>query len=362
MRGYVRKRRLCKEVVGLLLAGLLCCVSAVVAIDPYFHYHKPLTSLFYYRFGEDRSVNDGIIRRFAYDGLLIGTSMIENTDASQVEEAYGGRFAKVAYPGGTFLEIDRAIQLAVRTHPNLHLVVRSLDTSHLLDAPDRMRYPPEEMPTYLYDHNLLNDAFYVFNLKVQEQCAEMVLGRLRGESPGIESFDEYGNWMNSVTSANTGPSFVLADKTAFVPPVETNELDDAKREQVIENYERNVLATIRENPEIEFYFFLPPYSVAWWMKRIERGNFAICRAAEQELLVRLLTCENAHVYGYQNLFDVTTDLNNYRDDQHYVGSVNELIVQKMAAGEGELTLDNYEAYLDETYGFYERYDYASLFE
>lgn len=57
------------------LAVLLIGIAVIVIIvDPYFHYHKPLSFLSY-RIYEERYVNDGISRHFTYDAVITGTSM-----------------------------------------------------------------------------------------------------------------------------------------------------------------------------------------------------------------------------------------------------------------------------------------------
>lgn len=358
-------RGLLKAALAVLVGCIVCWVAIVVAVDPFFHYHKPLTNLLYYRLPAQDLLflNDGILRHFDYEGLLIGTSMVENTDVTPLEEAYDARFVKAIYPGATFGDLDEAIRTALDAQPHVRVVVRSPDTSHLLDEPDRTVYPTDEMPAYLYDTNPLNDAPYVLSWQVlRQRCVPMLLGRLRGASPGIDSFDQYGNWMASEESGHTGAAYVLEGKDSYVPADEFSQLEPVRRAEIDESIEDDVLATIRANPQVEFVFYIPPYGITWWMDKCENGTIEMRRAAEEELLSRLVACENVRVFGFQNLFDVTTNLDLYRDRQHFTSPVNELMLQKMEAGEGLLTKDSYRAYLDEVYEFYESYDYAALFE
>ena len=57
----------------LLIAGMVMAVVAYV--DPFMHYHKPLTDVFYYNLNNERSQNDGITKHFDYDALITGSSM-----------------------------------------------------------------------------------------------------------------------------------------------------------------------------------------------------------------------------------------------------------------------------------------------
>ena len=59
--------------VVLLVCVVLCC-TLVVTVDPFFHFHKPVSSLSYPLVNE-RYQNDGIARHFDYDAVITGTSM-----------------------------------------------------------------------------------------------------------------------------------------------------------------------------------------------------------------------------------------------------------------------------------------------
>ena len=64
---------------GLIVVAALCALGFLVyRVDPFFHYHKPDTSRYYYTLDNQRSQNDGIIRHFDYDAMIIGSSMTEN--------------------------------------------------------------------------------------------------------------------------------------------------------------------------------------------------------------------------------------------------------------------------------------------
>lgn len=60
-------------------------------------------------------------------------------------------------------------------------------------------------------------------------------------------------------------------------------------------------------------------------------------------------------------FDIVTNLNNYKDIQHYSNKVNSIILVKMKNGESLLTNDNFEIKMNEIKTFYTTYDYEKLF-
>lgn len=76
--------------VVMVVILLMVTATLVFRIDPFFHYHKPLISDYYYRISNQRSQNDGIEKNFDYDGIIIGTSMTQNFKTSEAELLWGG--------------------------------------------------------------------------------------------------------------------------------------------------------------------------------------------------------------------------------------------------------------------------------
>ena len=76
------------------------------------------------------------------------------------------------------------------------------------------------------------------------------------------TFDQYMNW---APEKEWGKEAVL--RTYSRPEerfVRENPLTEEDARMVRENLEQNVIAAAAENPEITFYCFFPPYSVAYW--------------------------------------------------------------------------------------------------
>ncbi len=75
--------------IGLLAAAVAAAVLLVWLVDPLFHFHKPFPFISYNLYDE-RYVNDGILRHFDYNTVIIGTSMAQNFKPSEVEALFGG--------------------------------------------------------------------------------------------------------------------------------------------------------------------------------------------------------------------------------------------------------------------------------
>ena len=344
-------------VISLII--LIFFSSFIIVIDPYFHYHKPLDG-FYYELNNERSQNDGIIKHFDYDAMIIGTSMSENFKTSELDELFGTNSIKVPFAGGTYKELNDNIANAIAYNPNLKMVVRPLDYAYLLDDADRVRDDLGTYPDYLYDKNPFNDVNYIFNKEIIFSiCFPMIRDALAGKAAGITSFDDYSNWMDGT---EFGKKAVLADRTEYKEPEQIQPFVDEVKEMVHDNITQNVVTLAKENPDVQFYYYLTPYSIAWWGSQKELGTLERFISAEEYAIKLMLECDNIHLFSFNTEFDLTCDLDNYSDECHHGDWINSQILAWLYAGADQLTLDNYEAYIDVERRFYTEYDYESLLE
>jgi len=343
----------------LLLALLVLLGGTIIVIDPYFHYHKPLKGL-YYELNNERSQNDGIIKHFDYDSMIIGTSMAENFKTSQAEDIFGGYFIKATFAGGTYKEQNDNIANAIAVNPDLKLVIRPLDYAYLMDDASRIRDDLGNYPYYLYDKNPFNDVNYIFNKDILFGiCAPMLEDAAHEKKGGVTSFDDYANWMYK---ADFGADVVLGDRRSYGSPASQEPFVDEVKEKVHANITENVVDIARANPDVDFYYYMTPYSVAWWGGQYELGQAARFIAAEEYAIELMLECDNIHLYSFNTNYDLTCDLDNYSDECHHGDWINTEILSWLHDGKGQLTADNYRDYIAEEREWYLTYDYNSLLE
>lgn len=67
----------------------------------------------------------------------------------------------------------------------------------------------------------------------------------------------------------------------------------------------------------------------------------------------MLAYDNVEIYFYQDDKETITNLDNYMDMIHFSKDINRQIYEKLARGEGQLTLENYEKRLDDMYALSE---------
>lgn len=331
-----------------------------VKVDPFFHYHKPDTSTYFYSLNNQRSQNDGISKYFDYQGLITGTSMAENFKTSEAEAIFGGTFIKVPYSGGSYKEINDNLKVAISHNRDLKIIIRGLDMGKFLNNKDFMA-DLGTYPTYLYDNNIFNDVRYLFNRDIVFSRVYSMVQRSTNLSSkaGISSFDGYSNWMGKHIF---GIRTLFPNGVEVQEPAEEVELTQEERNIILGNIKQNVTALAAEHPDVKFYYFFTPYSAAWWQSLLDAGILKKQIQAEKIVIEEILKYNNIKLYSFNCLTDITTDLNNYKDTIHYGEWINSLMLKYMYDEECLITVDNYEQYLDEELHFYTTYDYARLNE
>lgn len=349
-----------------LISWLIIVVSAlcvfgfwVFKIDPFFHYHKPDLEKYFYALYNQRSQNDGISKHFDYDTLITGTSMTENFRTSEVDSIFECNSIKVAYSGGTYKEINDNIDIAIKSNSNLKRVIRCLDMGKFGKSWDDRRTDLGEFPTYLYDSNPFNDVKYLLNRDIIFGRAYQMTVDNNKENfkPGITSFDDYSRWQQVYTF---GIKTVKPDGLEKKEPEVHSYLSDDDKAIIKKNIEYNVLRTADENPDVEFYYFYSPYSIAWWAETYNAGNLYRQLEMEKYVTELIVPHKNIHLFSFNNRTDIITDLNNYKDSLHYATWVNSLMLKWMHDGDYQLTEDNYQEYLEKEYEFYTAFDYGSV--
>ncbi|MCR4694147.1 MAG: hypothetical protein K5773_02350 [Pseudobutyrivibrio sp.] len=347
--------------ISLAIALIICLgIGTMVAvIDPYFHYHKPLENM-YYKLDNERSQNDGIIKNFDYDAIVTGTSMAQNFKTSQVDEIFDSKSIKVTFAGASYSEIGDNIAKALKVNPKVKFVIRPLDYAYLMDDVAETGDAAGTYPTYLYDRNPFNDVNYLFNKEIAfEICLPMIRDMINGKKAGITSFDDYSNWMSD---AQFGPDAVLADRTEFAAPSINQPYVKELQDSTKRNVRDNVIAVAKANPDVDFYYYFTPYSIAWWGHVYEDGTLNRRIDAEKDAIEMMLECDNIHLFSFNTEYDLITDLDNYKDECHHGDWVNTDILGMIYSGTNQLTQENYKDYLNQERDFYNSYDYNSLFE
>ncbi len=338
--------------VGAFLGIWLLLVGIVVMVDPYFHYHSPLKSL-YYVIDEQRYQNRGIAKHFDYDAIITGTSLTQDFKASEFDELFGTDSVKLPFSGATFYETKELIRESLESGHELKYVLRSLDINHLVEEKDTYRDDLGDVPYFLYNKSIWDDYPYLCNEDVlMNKCIPELAGVVLGKKPGHTSFDDY-----SYVDYQPG-EWVYGSSPYVMDPSLQSELTDEDKDLLLKNIEANITSLARDNPETTFIYYISPYSARWWRGIIEEGKFFYTCDVIQITMEELLKYDNIELYCYTNRTDLTTNTDEYYcDSYHYISEVNSWILNWVHGREDFITRDNYMDYIEFMRKFYGNYEY-----
>lgn len=339
--------------MSALLGTILLMLLVFWIFDPYFHFHKPF-SFVSYRMYDERYTNDGISRHFDYDAMITGTSMAQNFKTSEADALFGVNAVKETFSGAGYKELSQNLERALQRNDRLGTVIWTMDSNSLIRDKDYDQY--EGYPTYLYDDNPWNDVSYVFNKNVwYHGVLPNLIMTLKGEPS--TTFDEYSSWEKEM-----GYEYVMQSYDRWEQKAETAPgLTEADVKMVTANIQQNFVDLVNRYPDTTFYIFYTPYSICWWDFMNQEGMINYYFEAELIATKLLLECPNVRLYNFHDKYDIITNLDNYRDKEHYGAHVNSMILEWLSDGDGLVTKDNYMELFEKEKEYYLNYDYESIF-
>ena len=339
--------------MSALLGTILLMLLVFWIFDPYFHFHKPFPFVSY-RMYDERYTNDGISRHFDYDAMITGTSMAQNFKTSEADALFGVNAVKETFSGAGYKELSQNLERALQRNDRLRTVIWTMDSNSLIRDKDYDQY--EGYPTYLYDDNPWNDVSYVFNKNVwYHGVLPNLIMTLKGEPS--TTFDEYSSWEKEM-----GYEYVMQSYDRWEQKAETAPgLTEADVKMVTANIQQNFVDLVNRYPDTTFYIFYTPYSICWWDFMNQEGMINYYFEAELIATKLLLECPNVRLYNFHDKYDIITNLDNYRDKEHYGAHVNSMILEWLSDGDGLVTNDNYMELFEKEKEYYLNYDYESIF-
>ena len=316
------------------LIQTLCLLTLVIGIvvffDPFYQYHKPLPGLKSVLTDKEYQCI-GTLRNFDYDSLIVGSSMAENYNNHWFDEGFDCQTIKAVRSYGATADLCYLLNIAYESH-KLKYVFYNIEPSSL-SADTQTTYEATGCPMYLYDTSFLNDAPYLLNKDVLfEKIPYMLSYALR------DGYDE-GNSYNWAQQKSFGADLAMGmyRRRSKVSPMAPETLH---KETLFDNI--TLLTSIAEShPETTFKFFFSPYSMLWWDNAYRCGERDAWLYDEEQAIAALLAYNNVEIYYYQDNEEIITNLNLYMDTIHFSKDINLEICNRLIAGEGRLTPDNY---------------------
>lgn len=334
----------------LLIAIILFVIGTVqIVIDPLFLYHRPFWGLQPVIQNEEYQ-NAGIAKNFEYDNVIIGNSMSENFRTSWFDEGFSETTVKLTLHGSVPLHWDYLLRIISNRNQPPKRIILNFDYLTLCSS---VTESPMMIPLYLYDSNPLNDVNYLYNFSILKNYTLNFLKKnLSNEIPDI---DQIYLWDDG-TICNED-SFWEHYQFQFMETVGP----EAASQSALENIQL-LSPYFEELCDTEFIFFFSPWSITHWRDAIQNNEIPDMKAAFSVALEELSHYKNVTLYMWQDkeMRGIMEDMNNYKDIIHYSGEVNQLMAQRICAGNGIIQPDDYQSEMDLFFDYIENYDYSHL--
>lgn len=271
--------------------------------------------------------------------------MTENFRASWFENKET-KVVKVPYSGAYSKDINNVFKLAFSTH-DIKTVYYGIDIFHIFNK--NVSSTRFELPQYLYDENILNDVKYLFNKDIFYQYTyyNIVNDILRKK---IFNNDLAYNWNKNY---KFGLEHVLIN---YERDISDSELTVDYYLSEYEGNMKNITEYIEKYPNTKFKIFFPPYSILFYKDKKEAIKMVTKKVVED-----LLKYENVELYYFQNIEEIITNLDNYKDYSHYSEKINYYMYECMCeTGKHRITKQNYKEEIDNLYNLVSRYDYDKI--
>lgn len=325
------------------IALLLLIIAVVVLFDPFYQYHKPLPGLKSVLTDKEYQCV-GTLRNFDYDSLIVGSSVCENYNNHWFDEGFDCTAIKAIRSYGATADLCYLLDVAYQNQ-DLKYVFYNIDPSSL-SADTETTYESAGCPMYLYDTFYLNDYPYVLNKDILlEKIPHMLAFSVKSDYDEGDSYN-WAQWKYFSAELATG----LYDRLSTVSPM----YEETYYEEKLAGNIALLTKQVTSHPETTFKFFFSPYSMLWWDNIYRSGERDSYLYNEKQAIAALLEYDNVEIYYYQGEEEIITNLDNYMDTIHFSKDINQFICEKMIAGEGRLTKENYEAKLQDMYELSER--------
>lgn len=317
--------------------------------DPLLHYGPEKNIFSYYEYAEMYS-NPGIAKHYEYDAVMVGTSMIQNTDVLECNRLFSCNMVRLPYSGGTCYNMKTILDVCFESPNDIKTVYWELDEFQLFSKSNEPRYP---LPMYLYRNDHRQDLSYLLNLDIfYHYTINSILGTIKGiEQPAARQGNTlFGNFSKASALAAYDR---IEEKCEKIPA-------DSKLKSVEANLNQNIIPLLEDNPDTEFVFFFVPFSMLYWDNEIQQGTLDSTMCGLKYTLGRLLEYNNVRIYFYHNQWTIAEDLDNYKDYSHYGSWINSYMTQAIAKDEGRLTKENYVQTLQEMQEYLDSYDFEAI--
>lgn len=328
-------------VLVAILALLGAAAAFVVWVDPFQQYHLASRYPPRFYFLHHRYIDPGLAKNQAYDTVVSGSSIMENTRNDFVGRVCGGSAVNLSMPAMSASEQRLMIETALADRP-LKRVIIVLDFNEFAGGVEERQDVAGPLPRFLYDRNPFNDLPYLLSWDVIVKSWRIV----RGEASEKFTSDPNAAWFWGDV-VRFGRDQVLRGldiehlNARYQQPQRT--LEDMRA-----SFEHNLLPLFRNHPDTEFDLVWPPYSILAWLDFAQRDQVRVSLDFKRYVFEATRALANVRITDLQNDAAITHDLGLYHDIYHFAPAINERLVEATCNGRSRVnagSVDEFERQL-----------------
>lgn len=305
----------------------------------------------------------GIINRYDFDSVIIGSSMLQNTSALYASEKLHSKFINLSLSGSAIPERLVILKYLLSSR-EIKKVIISLDFFSFEQNHMNLSLLEIGIPSwdYLYDENKLyqlklymtTDFFKQFILQKDDKRILISPEKYNFWNNDKKNlfFGGIDNWIKYINVNPEIKQFLLQDL-----PNKAKKIDNSfEKKSITINWkvtldqyiEKFLLEMIKNNSKTEFYLIFPPYwryTYAEW-KQVDGLKFEQYKHIISKITQKLSSYENVFIYGFdtENFVDY---IENYMDTGHYHPQINQKMIDSIAENSNKITKENVDNYIEE---------------
>jgi len=334
--GPAIERAAARWLAALLTATIGCLVAAaafVVWVDPFQQYHLASRYPPRFYFLHHRYINPGLARNQAYDTVVSGSSIMENTPNDLVAKACGGSSVNLSMPAMSASEQRLMLETALASQP-VKRVIAVLDFNEFAGGIEERQDVAGPLPRYLYDRNPFNDLPYLLSWDVLAKAWHIV----NGDTGEKFTSDPNGAWFWG--------NVVRFGREQVLRGLDLENLNARYRQPrrtfdgMRASFEHNLLPVLAAHPDTEFDLVWPPYSILVWLDFAQRDQVQVSLDFKRYVFEATRGLPKVRVFDLQTDAAVTHDLDRYDDIYHFDPAVNARLVEFVCQGRNRVDASN----------------------
>lgn len=324
--------------------GILSAIALFIyIIDPFFQYRTKDNSYIL----NPIYVNPGLAKNHDYNTAIIGSSMVQNYDLSELRQDSLVKPVKLASGAMTIFEMNIILSLIDTTKVNTFIV--NLDMVQFNEWHILSKYP-----SYLHSGKFIDKLRYHFAYEsvVRYGLVDLALIPYLAWKDGEElpiklqhrtKIDDIGNFSLEATYNDEEriKNMYRSNQTVTSPNTfQMNHRMKLNIDKMLSYLE------VEKYPNKEFIFVLPPYSALYWHITKREGYYHFLINNIKYICRRTAQYDNVKIQFFYNL-DQITDLNRYSDVTHFDPQTSDYILNNLKNDRYTITTKNMNQLLNE---------------